>query len=85
MAKRWKLNSSELRVLVPLRSFACELLQAKKIPFPLSRLSEADQLWAKANLPKDPQALANEVDRLMLEKMKSSLLQVGGRRQGSRE
>lgn len=44
----------------------------KEIPFPLSRLSEADQLWAKANLPKDPQALANEVDRLMLEKMKSS-------------
>ncbi len=40
--------------------------------FPLSKLSDEDQLWAKANLPEDPKALAGEIDKLMLAKMKNS-------------
>ncbi|NNE92048.1 MAG: DUF1549 domain-containing protein [Verrucomicrobiales bacterium] len=40
--------------------------------FPLSKLSKEDQLWAKAHLPKDPHALAAEIDKLVLDKMKEA-------------
>ena len=42
------------------------------ILFPLSKLVEADQLFAQANLPKDPVALAAEVDKLVVNKLKEA-------------
>jgi hypothetical protein len=40
--------------------------------FPIGNLSEADRLFVQSHLPKDPAALANEVDKLVLNKLKSS-------------
>lgn len=40
--------------------------------FPIANLVEADRLFAQSHLPKDPTALAAEVDKLVLNKMKES-------------
>ncbi|MBL9154253.1 MAG: DUF1549 domain-containing protein [Verrucomicrobiales bacterium] len=40
--------------------------------FPIANLSEADRLFVASHLPKDPAALANEVDKLVLNKLKES-------------
>jgi len=42
-----------------------KLADGRIVPFPLAKLTEADQLYAKANLPKDPFALAAEIDKLV--------------------
>ncbi|MCC6882414.1 MAG: DUF1549 domain-containing protein [Verrucomicrobiales bacterium] len=45
------------------------------IPFPLSKLSEADKKWVTDNMksaPKDARSMAAEIDRLVLAKMKES-------------
>ncbi|MCB1077170.1 MAG: DUF1549 domain-containing protein, partial [Verrucomicrobiae bacterium] len=40
--------------------------------FPIGNLSEADRLFVQSHLPKDPSALAAEIDKLVLNKMKES-------------
>ncbi|MEM9282281.1 MAG: DUF1549 domain-containing protein [Verrucomicrobiota bacterium] len=40
--------------------------------YDIAKLSEADRLFVKGNLPTDPIALAAEIDKLVLNKMKSS-------------
>jgi hypothetical protein len=40
--------------------------------FPIGNLSEADRLFVQSHLPKDPAALAAEIDKLVLNKMKAS-------------
>ncbi len=40
--------------------------------FPIGNLSEADRLFVQSHLPKDPAALAAEIDKLVLNKMKTS-------------
>ena len=42
------------------------------IDYPISKLSEADRLFVKGNLPTDPIALAGEIDKLVLNKLKQS-------------
>jgi hypothetical protein len=42
------------------------------IDYPVSKLSEADRLFVKGNLPTDPSALAAEIDKLVLNKLKES-------------
>ena len=42
------------------------------INYPVSNLSEADRIFVKGNLPTDPAALAAEVDKLVLGKMKDA-------------
>ncbi|MEX2581085.1 MAG: DUF1549 domain-containing protein [Verrucomicrobiales bacterium] len=42
------------------------------VKYPIANLSEADRLFVKGNLPTDPRALAAEIDKLVLGKMKSS-------------
>ena len=42
------------------------------VPYPVASLSEADRLFVKGNLPTDPIALASEIDKLVLNKMKES-------------
>lgn len=42
------------------------------VPYPVANLSEADRLFVKGNLPTDPMALASEIDKLVLNKMKES-------------
>ena len=49
-----------------------KLPDGKVVNFPANNLSEADRLFVMANLPKDPMALAAEIDKLMLNKLKSS-------------
>ncbi|MBL9155426.1 MAG: DUF1549 domain-containing protein [Verrucomicrobiales bacterium] len=40
--------------------------------FPITSLSEADRLFVSSHLPKDPSALAAEIDKLVLNKLKAS-------------
>ncbi|NLT72157.1 MAG: DUF1549 domain-containing protein [Verrucomicrobiaceae bacterium] len=40
--------------------------------YPIAKLSEADRLFVKGNLPTDPAALAAEIDKLVLNKLKES-------------
>ncbi len=49
-----------------------KLADGKIVNFPVNNLSEPDRLFVMANLPKDPMALAAEIDKLVLNKMKSS-------------
>lgn len=42
------------------------------INYPVAKLSEADRLFVKGNLPTDPAALAGEIDKLVLNKLKES-------------
>ena len=42
------------------------------IDYPVSKLSEQDKLFVKGNLPTDPAALAAEIDKLVLNKLKES-------------
>ena len=42
------------------------------IDYPAAKLSEADRLFVKSHLPTDPAALAAEIDKLVLTKMKAS-------------
>ncbi|MEM7603417.1 MAG: DUF1549 domain-containing protein, partial [Verrucomicrobiota bacterium] len=42
------------------------------INYPVAKLSEADRLFVKGNLPTDPAALAGEIDKLVVNKMKES-------------
>ncbi|MEQ1840602.1 MAG: DUF1549 domain-containing protein, partial [Verrucomicrobiales bacterium] len=42
------------------------------IDYPVAKLSEADRLFVKGNLPTDPLALAAEIDKLVLNKLKES-------------
>jgi hypothetical protein len=42
------------------------------VNYPVSKLSEEDRLFVKGNLPTDPAALAAEIDKLVLTKLKSS-------------
>ncbi len=42
------------------------------IDYPISKLSEQDRLFVKGNLPTDPTALAAEIDKLVINKMKES-------------
>lgn len=48
------------------------LADGKEIDFPVANLSKEDQLFVGRNLPKDPAVLAASIDKLVLEKMKSS-------------
>ncbi|MEM6917275.1 MAG: hypothetical protein AAF491_11985, partial [Verrucomicrobiota bacterium] len=40
--------------------------------YPIANLSEADRLFVKGNLPTDPAALAAEIDKLVINKMKEA-------------
>ena len=42
------------------------------IEYPVANLSEEDRIFAKANLPKDPKALAKAIDDLVVKKLKES-------------
>jgi len=42
------------------------------VEYPISKLSEEDRLFVKGNLPTDPRALAAEIDKLVLNKMKEA-------------
>lgn len=42
------------------------------INYPVAKLSEADRLFVKGNLPTDPAALAGEIDKLVVNKLKES-------------
>lgn len=49
-----------------------KLADGSVIDYPVAKLSEADRLFVKGNLPSDPAALAAEIDKLVLNKMKES-------------
>lgn len=49
-----------------------KLPDGSMVPYPISKLSEEDRLFVKGNLPDDPSALAAEIDKLVLNKMKES-------------
>ncbi len=42
------------------------------IDYPIAKLSEQDRLFVKGNLPTDPTALAAEIDKLVMNKLKES-------------
>ncbi|MCB1235492.1 MAG: DUF1549 domain-containing protein [Verrucomicrobiae bacterium] len=44
----------------------------QEIAFAVNMLSDADKLFVQSSLPKDPKALAAEIDKLVLNKMKTS-------------
>ena len=48
------------------------LATGAEVSYPISKLSEADRVFVKSSLPTDPAALAAEIDKLVLNKMKSS-------------
>lgn len=48
------------------------LANGNEILYPISNLSEDDRVFAKGSLPTDPAALAAEIDRMVLAKLKSS-------------
>ncbi len=48
------------------------LPDGREIPYPVAKLSEADRIFVKSSLPSDPAALAAEIDKLVLKKMKES-------------
>ncbi len=49
-----------------------KMADGKTIDYPVAKLSEQDRLFVKGNLPTDPTALAAEIDKLVLNKMKAS-------------
>lgn len=49
-----------------------KLADGSIVNYPVAKLSEADRLFVKANLPSDPVALAAEIDKLVLNKLKES-------------
>lgn len=49
-----------------------KLADGSIVSYPLAKLSENDRLFAKANLPTDPKALAAEIDGLVLKNLKAS-------------
>lgn len=49
-----------------------KLADGSIVNYPVAKLSEADRLFVKANLPSDPAALAAEIDKLVLNKLKES-------------
>ncbi|MEM9017681.1 MAG: DUF1549 domain-containing protein [Verrucomicrobiota bacterium] len=49
-----------------------KMADGSMIDYPIANLSDEDRLFVKGNLPTDPAALAGEIDKLVLEKMKSS-------------
>ncbi len=49
-----------------------KLADGSVIDYPVAKLSEADRLFVKGNLPTDPLALAAEIDKLVLNKLKES-------------
>ncbi len=55
------------RALVKLR-----LPDGKEVNYPVSNLSELDRVFVKGSLPTDPAALANEIDKLVMAKMKEA-------------
>ncbi len=48
------------------------LTDGREIKYPIANLGESDRLFVQANLPKDTRALAAEIDKLVLNKLKSS-------------
>ena len=44
----------------------------REILYPVSKLSEADRVFVKGSLPSDPAALAAEIDKLVINKMRES-------------
>lgn len=44
------------------------------IDYPVAKLSEADRIFVKGNLPTDPSALAAEIDKLVMNKLKESYI-----------
>lgn len=49
-----------------------KLASGQTISYPIAKLSEADRIFVKSSLPDDPAALAGEIDKLVLNKMKGS-------------
>jgi len=49
-----------------------KMAEGTVIDYPVSKLSEQDRLFVKGNLPTDPAALAAEIDKLVLIKLKES-------------
>ncbi|HRQ88674.1 MAG TPA: DUF1549 domain-containing protein [Bacteroidia bacterium] len=49
-----------------------KLADGNVIDYPIAKLSEQDRLFVKGNLPTDPAALAAEIDKLVLNKLKES-------------
>ncbi len=49
-----------------------KLADGQTIDYPVAKLSEQDRLFVKGNLPSDPTALAAEIDKLVLNKLKES-------------
>lgn len=49
-----------------------KLADGSVIDYPISKLSEADRLFVKGNLPTDPAALAAEIDKLVVAKMREA-------------
>ncbi|MDF1851343.1 MAG: DUF1549 domain-containing protein [Verrucomicrobiales bacterium] len=49
-----------------------KLADGSIVNYPVAKLSEADRLFVKGNLPTDPAALAAEIDKLVLNKLKES-------------
>lgn len=48
------------------------LTDGREIKYPIANLGESDRLFVQANLPKDAGALAAEIDKLVMNKLKSS-------------
>ncbi len=48
------------------------LANGNEILYPVAKLGEADRVFVKSSLPTDPAALAAEIDRLVMAKLKSS-------------
>lgn len=49
-----------------------KLADGQIIDYPVAKLSEQDRLFVKGNLPTDPAALAAEIDKLVINKLKES-------------
>lgn len=49
-----------------------KLATGKIVDYPVSKLCELDRVFVKGSLPSDPAALAAEIDKLVLKKMKES-------------
>jgi len=47
------------------------------INYPVANLSEEDRIFVKGNLPKDPMALAAEIDRLVINRMREAYNELG--------
>jgi hypothetical protein len=53
-----------------------KLPDGSMIDYPISKLSEQDRIFVKGNLPTDPKALAAEIDKLVLNKLREAFYEL---------